>query len=268
VAEGNIGWQQGAIIAVSEIKPFIQSSISDIITPCDEDVFIITSQDCDVLNDEKEPLIEMVLATITKEPQDTGLMHGRSVRELYLPCSNGSNNCYHMNINERVWVNAKVKEALQPNDNLSLELTDRLSGWLSFRYRREAFPDDFNDKLKKAIETLRKKLSKLENEHLIAIYLDLQPDKDLEQGESYDVDMLVVIADGTCDTTLARYKEIFNSFITKAQKDAEVTFNPHIGESVVIHESEVTIADIRRLKKWHLEDISSRTQGAFSSPNL
>lgn len=34
-----------------------------------------------------------------------------------------------------------------------------------------------------------------------------------------------------------------------------------------MYESEVTIADIRRLKKWHLEDISSRTKGTFSNAN-
>jgi len=266
VAEDNIGWRQGAIIAVSEIKPFIQSSISNI-NPCDEDVFIIASQDCDVLNDEKEPLIEMVLATITKEPQDTGLMHGRSVRELYLPCSNGSNNCYHMNINERVWVNAKVREALQPNDNLSLELTNRLSGWLSFRYRREAFPDDFNDSLKKAIEILRKKLSKLKNEHLIAIYLDIQPDRELEQGENYSVDILAVISDDTPEDKFDKYTKILESFTAKAKEDADVTFMPY-GDSIITYEAEVTIADIRRLKKWHLEDISSRTKGAFSKTVL
>jgi len=264
VAEGNIGWQQGAIIAVSEIKPFIQSFISDI-NPCDEGVFIITSQDCDVLND-KESFIEMVLATVTETPTDTGLMHGRSVRDLYLPCHN--NHCYHMNINARVWVASKVKEELQPNDNLPNELTNRLSGWLSFRYRREAFPDDFNDKLKKSISNLRRSLSKLKNEYLIAIYLDIEPDRKLEQGENYDVGMLVIIAEETPEAISEEYANIFNRFMTKSKNDAGTTFHPYINESVIIYESEVTVADIRRLKKWHLEDISSRTQGAFSSPNL
>jgi len=85
VAQEDIGWRQAAIIGASEIKSFIQSSISQ---PkiSDDTVFIVTSQDCDVLND-KEPFIEMVLATITETQKDTGLMHGRSVRDLYLPCN-------------------------------------------------------------------------------------------------------------------------------------------------------------------------------------
>jgi len=262
VAVVSTGWRQGAILAGPEVEPFVRTSISDIST-YDKGVFIVISQDCDVLND-KELFIEMVFATITKTPNDTGLMHGRSVRDLYLPCRD--NHCYHMNINERVWVDSEVKERLQPNDNLSDELTNRLSGWLSFRYRREAFPDDFNITLKKAIESLRKKLSKLNNEHLIAIYLGIEPDRELEQGENYNVDILTVIADDTPDDSFNKYAEILDSFIIKAN-DSGVIFNPY-GDNVVIFESEVTIADIRRLKKWHLEDISSRTKGTFSNADV
>lgn len=205
------GWRQGAILAGPEVEPFVRTSISDIST-YDKGVFIVTSQDCDVLND-KEPLIEMVFATITETPNDTGLMHGRSVRDLYLPCRD--NHCYHMNINERVWVDSEVKEALQPDDNLPDELTNRLSGWLSFRYRREAFPDDFNDSLDKAINALRKKLSRLKNEYLIAIYLDIEPDRELREGENYDVEILTIIADDTPDEVVERYEDILKSFVKK-----------------------------------------------------
>jgi len=260
VAQEDIGWRQGAIIGASEIKSFIQSSISQ---PkiSDDTVFIVTSQDCDVLND-KEPFIEMVLATITETQKDTGLMHGRSVRDLYLPCN--GDHCYHMSINERVWVDSKVKDKLQPIDNLSDEFTKRLSGWLSFRYRREAFPNDFNNRLRKSIGKLRKSLSKIRNECLIALYLDIEPDRELEPNESYIVNMLVIIADNTPDSTLDKYTDIFNYFMTKARKDVNIIFTPYSDASVIAYESEVTIADIRRLKKWHLEDISSRTKGNFS----
>ena len=98
--------------------------------------------------------------------------------------------------------------------------------------------------------------------------MDIEPDRELEQGENYDVGVLVIIAEETPEAILKEYVKIFSRFMTKAKKDAAVTCYPYISDSIIIHESEVTIADIRRLKKWHLEDISSRTKGTFSNADV
>jgi len=252
-------WRQGAILPAKDIESFIESSITPLEIG-DDAAFIVASQDCDVLNC-KEPLIEMVYATKSDMPSDTGLLHGRSVRDLYLPCDDGS--CYHLNINSRVWVKEEAKDQLSPISQLPPNLTNRLTGWLSFRYRREAFPDNFNDLLKKAIKNLLSTLSKRNNEQLIAIYLGIEPDGELAEGETYTVETLVIVAEETPQSVIDAYTEIFERFVAKAKKDAGVSFTPYSDE-IVTHESEVTIADLRMLKKWHLEDVSSRTKDGFS----
>jgi hypothetical protein len=137
----NAGWEQGAIFQPPD-------ALVEQLAGAPAAWAIVLSQDCDIVHStEVEPYIE-VLACVVPATNNFAIWHGRNPRRLQLPLHDG-NSCLEVDIRRRAFVDKSLLTTLHPSKDYKLaprEIRD-LANWLGRRYKRAAFPDEFNRRL-------------------------------------------------------------------------------------------------------------------------
>lgn len=148
-------------------------------------VGMVVSHDCDITQDpEVEPSIEVIIGARVAAANGA-FTHAKNPRRLHLPCTENGSAMY-------LELRATGKREI-PKDrfaghlpNAGLELTPQnlsiLQRWLAARYRRAAFPDEFEDRLRKTgVGERIKKIVEPLGTHLIAIFFDVDEGSELER---------------------------------------------------------------------------------------
>ncbi|MEM5300144.1 hypothetical protein VSR82_38830 [Burkholderia sp. JPY481] len=157
---------------------------------------VVISHDCDLAND-REPFVECIVADIvaTAEPTFT---RARNVRRLHLSYTTGEGETLALELRHdaRSVVGTAMFDAIAANPDASVTLNAdekrALKQWLAARYGRPAFPNAFENRLRrkhkgKTVEQLTGKLLEPYNAHLVGVFFDLDTARfqDLEDGEPY-----------------------------------------------------------------------------------
>jgi hypothetical protein len=157
-------------------------------------VGIVISHDCDITQDpEVEPSIEMIVGRRVDAP-DGNLTHAKNPRRLHLPCTENGAAIYLelLATGKREISKDRLAEHL-PNASLELPPKSRsiLQQWLAARYRRAAFPDEFENRLRETgVGERIKKIVEPLGTHLIAIFFDVDEGRELERKGSGDCYLL------------------------------------------------------------------------------
>jgi hypothetical protein len=145
---------------------------------------------------------------------------------------------------------------LQPDIDRQLEDRQLKSyvAWLSARYSRPALPTAFNNRISVTDpkEKLRKKAKKC-NEQLVGIYVELLPDAEVKDDEPYHVNLLGLLPAGFDEDTIKAENAI--KAYAELMRNAGMKVVP-----VVRREDEITIAAIKRFKRFYLDDLSFREE--------
>lgn len=255
-------WRQGSLLgsdAIDELKlrhPEFQ----------EKTLVVVATHDCDLAqHPDAEPRIEVVVGRLTEK--DGTYAHAKSTRRLHIEFSG-----------DAFWAEfdaiAKVsiaKADLAPysprtDAHLTPESHATFQMWLASRYRRSAFPDEFERRLTRETK-LAEKITKA-----------VKPYGDLIAGVFFDVDDGVeVIRDGAADTytldiTILHTAEPDFLAADKAASDAAKAITTAFNEKLFaptktwqhielrscepVSESVMTYLDFKRLKRWRLEHIS------------
>ncbi|NCD06642.1 MAG: hypothetical protein EOL97_11010 [Spirochaetia bacterium] len=160
-----------------------QCNIISYTTPLfpDCNLFLVISHSCDIARDKcSEPYIEVLPCHKINKIDGINTL-GKTARRLHFFINrNELKEYYCINAFEKLFIK---KEDIEPNYKIvDIEDTDLsiyvLQNWLSFRYRREALPDEINQKLKKI--KFKKKLNSVKNE-IHSIHFKLMRSKILFQ---------------------------------------------------------------------------------------
>jgi hypothetical protein len=123
---------------------------------------------------------------------------------------------------------------------------------LAARYSRPALPTEFNDRIAAADpKDQRRKKAKGINKHLSGIYVEIIPDAEIPKNQNYRVNLLGLVSAGfggdltKIEAALEEYAEIMR----QAKMDVSVA---------VRSETEVSIAVIKRFKRFYYDDLSFR----------
>ncbi len=173
------------------------------------DLFVVTSQDCDILNSEdKEPALE-VIGAYRLEKLTRLLMNGRNPRELHLSSETGERGKELLAF--RVWKRGYVAKpdlvSTVPAGTISGAATGAVCAWLMGRYQRLTLPDAFVERFARAREDLERIVE--DNSDVIAdIWGRVRPDdQELADGEDYELDVVVV---ARLDVSVARDQRVMN----------------------------------------------------------
>jgi hypothetical protein len=148
-------------------------------------IVMVVSHDCDITQDpEIEPTIEVIIGARVGVA-DGNLTHAKNPRRLHLACTaNGSAMCIELRATSKLEIPKDCFAGHLPNAGLEVAPNDLsiLQRWLAARYRRAAFPDEFEDRLRKTgVGERIKKIVEPLGTHLVAIFFDVDEGKEVER---------------------------------------------------------------------------------------
>jgi len=181
------GWHQGDVI---DDKSAIESLINcsgGITLSIPPELLVVISHTCDILHQElNEPYIDLLIGHYNKK--DNVLVQGRNPRKLQIDNLKGTIEFIIYNI---VRITKNDFEEVNPvRSSLGFNKSDikLILNWVSKRYIRAAFPDEFMRRLpKKDIDILQK------NPHMNNVSLIFIDVNDIELNHDQDYDIIIII---------------------------------------------------------------------------
>jgi len=140
--------------------------------------WMVITHSCDINSPSPiEKWIEIILITPIGK-QDNAYIHGRHPR------------CYHLKTPGNAWYEARIENRFcvdrgfcakyTPCTNVSISKEDMraIVKWVTYRYVRSAFPDNFNSRIRPQKEYLKKLLRQNESELLCGLFISLSSNDD------------------------------------------------------------------------------------------
>jgi hypothetical protein len=260
------GWRQGSIFPAtltSQLRE--QNHLTD---AEDGDLFFVLSHDCDVTNNrlDVEPYCDVVrVRCVPQDMKDGTRFWGKSPRRYqFSDDSSGTDLYFEVRIHDVARIPRRCLVGATPDDtwHFSRENIHSICRWISRRYVRASFPDAFNERTARALQNVRQSL-KRHGDVLEGLYV-VVADDELAAGQDYEIIVWVTMRE-----------ELYRSpeHRTKAQRLVD-EFETHladcdgicVSEVELRSEADVSLADIRKLKRWDFDDLSLRTGSESTLP--
>lgn len=231
---------------------------------------VVISHDCDLAsNPTGEPHVEVIIARRIEEA-DGNCTHSKNARKLHLEFMNqGGSVLAELQTTAKTFVAKEQLVEFQPHPDISLEANGRsiLQRWLAARYRRAAFPDEFDQRLKTA--KLDRKIAKLLEPHgnlIRAIFFIVDDGEEiLHQGpdDTYTLDIVVLhTTDPDPDQGFAAAemvcREIEVAFKDKLHNQEKGWRNIELRDCIPMSDESLTVRQSDSMKEWRLEYMSLR----------
>lgn len=236
---------------------------------------IVIAHDCD-LPHESELCVEVIVAEVVVK-EDSQLSYAKNPRRLHLAYEgiNTAPLILELRHGDRRSVpKGDFAERAVKDHSLALPIDTKrvLKQWLAARYGRPAFPNEFEERLRKGkVERKIAKILEPDAKYLIGLFFDLGEQRGTEtvEGEPYALSVSVVYdaneggaeARGAAERVAMRLRELFENTYGKPDVATEIALDA----CEAVADTYLTFADLRRVDQWRLEYISLRDgeQGDF-----
>ena len=287
------GWRQGSVLPPSLVRDLIaEGQIPDVVVPRrqssqswisrlrrpwtraaiqrlaakhlnpDSDLWMVISQDCDLLqyNWEKEPFAEIIRvrpAAGGKLPQPWG----QNPREMQFtnPPNGKSPQIYVCSIHDRVRIDRSYLTQGKPDSEREIdpENVRRVCRWISRRYVRAAFPDQFNERAKAVLDRLAERKSDLDKhgELLTGVYIWVE-DVELPIESPYTIIVWAAVRPRSFDDPDQRREA--QKLLDQLEQSLAGCQGIEISECILKSEQEITLDHLRFMKRWDFDVLSLR----------
>lgn len=232
---------------------------------------VVITHDCDLPHD-GETLVEVIVADVVTEANPQ-FAYAKNPRKLHLgyEIAGGESIVIELRHTERRAVPKDEFEkhaARDGNASLPVDAKRALKQWLAARYGRPAFPNAFEERLRKSISkknTVERQIGKIlepEAKHLVGLFFDLgeQRSAEVQTGDPYALLISVVYAatEGgkqareSAEKVAGQLLELFENAYGKPDNATEIALDA----CEAIADTSITLADLRRVDQWRLEYIS------------
>jgi hypothetical protein len=267
----NTSWRQGDLICNDD-------AISIGISECSnhQSQTIVISHDCDLAS-ANEATVEIIVAQTIAKPNGN-FISAKNPRRLHLTLINPDDTDSRLYI-ELCHSNRRVVEKFRFNSIqhshspfvLSTQEKRSLRQWLASRYARPAFPNSFENRIKKKISggTVDNKLAKIIEPYasdLVGLFIDLGDDRyvELEEGNPYALSIVIVYdtmegglsARENAEKVKTQLESLFFTEFDVPECASEIALE----SCKAISDTSMTLADVRRMDQWRLEHISLRSE--------
>lgn len=250
------GWRQCSIAAAT-LRDVLSERLPEATA---DDLLLLITHDCSIVSDdfEEEPEAELLLArAIPAAQRDGNYFEGKSPRRLQFEADG---RLFQIRSRERIGVDRKLLAAHDPDPNRELpeNVRDLLPAWMAKRYRRAVLPDAFNARTKDARKKIRKLLEK-DGEIVTALFIALEREDELSEGEPYVAFVTVTAAservdDGVDGPRLERLRDLIEKLLSESE-------GVEVASCELLRESEFTLEDLKRSIEWDVwDDLSYRPQ--------
>lgn len=251
------GWRQGSIVRPPDLQRLLESEGK----PYEEGlILLVASQSCDIANNnlDSDPFIELSVARRI-EGAEGHFTHNKNPRILHthIICRTGDAKIFddsplELRAFEKVLIRKEAFLGLPPDPDSVLEDKQLHSyvAWLAARYARPALPTTFNDRVK-AVDPKDKIRSKVRkgNEQLVGIYVEILPDAEIQDDETYSVNLLGLLPAGFSGDS-SKAENAINAY-GEVLRNAGMDVTPKI-----LKEDDVSVALLKRFKRFYFDDLS------------
>jgi len=218
---------------------------------------VVISHDCDIACDMgSEPNIEVLLA-IMVTTEDPALRQAKNPRRLHLALTHQGNKCVlDLFATEKRYIAKANLIGVDPDPDFLLTEDNRkiLQRWLAARYRRHAFPDKLNNRIKHSFEKVEGWLKK-NGVGIIAIYIKYQPrNEELPDNEPYEL-WVDVVADSHAVDGMEQAKTL----AAKLEEGLAETKGIDLRKIEAKNDNEFTLYESRNADEFRLEHLSFRS---------
>lgn len=255
------GWRQGGVLTPDQIK-----QLPEDLKLNDDSYLVVASQSCDIAScRDVDEFVEFVVAKNT-EKLDGNFTHNKNPRKLHLRAYEKSDDVseelsLELHIHNRIFVHKKylVKMVTSSDIYIDTPTIDSFINWLAARYNRPAFPSEFNRRLDTADKRGKKqrKVAQKANEYLSGIYVQIFPDAEIPEDETYHVNLLCVYVGNHTQEELEQIQN-YTASLEKLFKDAGMEV-----ESYTRSEEKVSMSRIKQFKRLTFDDLSYKEETAL-----
>ena len=263
-------WRQGALLPRDAAE-----ALGLLPENPDPAVVIVVSHDCDLVQPpDIEPMMEIIPGRCIPKP-DGNYTYGKNPRRLHLPVkSDAASDWVELDVRQKRTVKKHDLSSYQPDASchLTADAKSVLQRWLAARYRRAAFPDEFNDRFSRT--GLAARLARIMSNtgaSIAAIYFDLDNGQEIARTHADDPYELVIVllystradpdaAAAAAETAKAQIEQAFR----RACYNADLGQWQHIElvDCIVASDQALTVAQAEMLKRWNADYISLRANDA------
>ena len=255
-------WRQGHLLTEDAIEKLHLGKSSNTLV-------VVATHDCDLAQDAiAEPYVEVIIgSSINFEAMDGNYTHGKSARKLHIEYGENSPLFVELEVTGKASVaKQKLAEFTPRTDHkLSSQALAAFQMWLAQRYRRSAFPDEFERRLKvsKLAEKIARPLKPLGG-NIIGVFFDVDDGDEVtrkEPEDTYVLDILILHAAEPDfvqaeKEAAAAARTIETSFKEKLFNPAQKWLQIELRSCEIVSESVLTYMQFRQLKRWRLDYIS------------
>jgi hypothetical protein len=265
-------WRQGHLLTAETAAALGLVSDQGSVDP----LVVVVSHDCDLAQDPTiEPVVEVIIGRRANEA-DGNLTHGKNPRRLHVPgADSGAAICIELKATARRSIAKRDLAGHLPSRTVRIDPAARntLQYWLAARYRRSAFPDEFNDYLNRqsGIAQRLAKILKPLSEYIVAVFFDVDEGSEREHANLDDpftlsIDLLYSTeTDPTAAETAASTaaKAIDGAFRDCCFEKVKSRWRGiELLACTPISDESLTYAMSLRLKRWNADYISLRVEPA------
>lgn len=273
-------WRQGHLLRPETIREL--ELAPDL--PPEKVAAVIASHDCDLAQlPDGEPFVEVVLGTFLDGAPNGNYTNCKNLRRLHVGFSATGEEAYvEIDTNRRALIPKDAAD--NPRHGLSEHLPNAshkmtpkehsvLQRWLAARYRRAAFPDEFDRRLKEETKIAEKlaKAFKDTGNHIAAVFFDVDGGTENARNGANDPYELVVTLLYATDTdpaaaqiaatkTAEAIQSIFEARCRIKKDGNDIWTWIELVDIEVISDEALSYAQSQLLKKWQADHISLRTE--------
>jgi hypothetical protein len=248
-------WQQGAFLLVDENTSILieTPSMKDYLP---EGLYIVLTQDCDLLNSDlqKEPVAELILTSkiVRAKPQ---YLSGQNPRILHLELNSMEASCsLEFFPQKRFFIARNHLENEVATEFLDPKHLKILIRWVANRYKRSGFPDSFNQRLRGKIDTVKKILDEY-GHNTLGLFIRLSTEKELSEDEPYGIYVVMLVEKSTYAQTdkLEKIQEGFDKISALLSQIQGINL---LDDSDVQSMDEISAHQYGLLKQWDFDYLS------------
>lgn len=248
-----LGWRQGSFVDSESVAKLI-GDIDSTFTISANNLLIVASQSCDVASSQEEYIELSILRLLPAGEFNKQYSHNRHPRILHIEAISNSSDekiVLELKAHEKIQIKKSLLEEFKPDSSIkfSEENLNQYIDWLAGRYKRPALPTKFDQLIASSDKKgKRKKIAKRANDYLAGIYVEIYPDRDINDDETYSVNLLGIASD---DQSIASATDALNEY-ANILKDAGMD----VSTPKIATEFQVSVGTLRQYQRINFDYLS------------